>query len=221
MLLESKTLRVFLNCLLFTIMIAICYLFVDVPLTLYAQSLRHFLYIPLRIISIIISPPTQLLIWSCVLIYYLFIKKSVKYTLMFYPLAASLILSNTLVRVIKVIVGRSRPHVFLSNGIYHLNMISFDRIFSSLPSGHATTIGCVMGFLAAKYPKKAFLLIVLCVILSLSRVFIAAHYLSDVLVGNFIGLYTAWLFYYTESLRSPAFLVYTEKGSLWRKAFKS
>lgn len=215
MIFESKPLQVFLNCLIFTVLIFICYLFVDVPLTYHAQSTWHSLYIPMRIISIIISPPTQLLIWSCIFVYFLFIKKSAKYAQLFYPIAASLILSNTLVRIVKVIVGRSRPHVLLSSGIYHLNMISFERIFSSLPSGHATTVGCIMGFLAAKYPRKGLLFILLSLMISLSRVFIAAHYLSDILVGNFIGFYVSWLFFYADTRKEPVYLSYTRGESIW------
>lgn len=200
-----------------------CYFFIDDHLASCTQDLRDTLYIPLRILSIIISPASQLVLWTVLFFWYLVIKRSEKACFTLYPLIASLILTNALVRIIKVFFGRSRPDIFLTNGIYHLKMISFQRIFSSLPSGHAATLAAIMGFLAARYPRHALLFISLSVIVSLCRVFIGAHYLSDILVGNFLGLYVSWIIYFQEGNEEPAYLDYTRGTSLWNtlKAYKN
>lgn len=214
--LTSKKLQILVSIIFFSMLMALCYFFVDDHLAFCTQDLRDKFYVPLRILSILISPATQLVIWTVLFFWYLVIKKSERICFTLYPLIASLILTNALVRVIKVFFGRSRPDIFLTNGIYHLNMISFQRIFSSLPSGHAATLAAIMGFLAARYPRHAILFISLSVIISLCRVFIGAHYLSDILVGNFLGLYVSWIIYFQESMSEPAYLDYTKGESLWK-----
>lgn len=206
---------------LFGILMAMSYLFVDDHLAFCTQELRDTFYIPLRILSIIISPATQLFIWTTLFAWFLVIKRSEKLCITLYPMIASLILTNALVRVIKVLFGRSRPDIFLTSGIYHLKMISFQRIFSSLPSGHAATLAAIMGFLAARYPRHALLFISLSVVVSLCRVLIGAHYLSDVLVGNFLGLYVSWIIYFQESAKEPAYLDYTRGECSWKNRLVS
>jgi membrane-associated phospholipid phosphatase len=166
----------------------------------------------MRILSIFISPPTQLTIWTALFLWYLIIEKSEKISTYLYPMVASLILTNALVRVVKVFFGRSRPDMLLTDGIYHLKMISFQRIFSSLPSGHAATIAAIMGFLAARHPRYAFLYILGSIAISLCRVFIGAHYLTDILVGNFLGFYVSWIIYFQEHSKEPSYLHYLKKA---------
>jgi membrane-associated phospholipid phosphatase len=207
---------------LFSVIITCSYLFVDDHLAFCTQDLREQFYVPLRILSILTSPATQLVIWPSLFLWYLLVKKSEKIGAYLYPLIASLILTNAIVRVIKVLFGRSRPDIFLSNGIYHLKLISFQSVFSSLPSGHAATTAAIMGFFAARYPRYSFLFIAVSVTLSLCRVFIGAHYLSDILVGNFIGLYVSWMFYFQTTKTAPAYLDYTQgKLSVWNKRILS
>ncbi|MEI8300312.1 MAG: phosphatase PAP2 family protein [Chlamydiota bacterium] len=213
MIVKSKKIPVFFNVILFGILMGCCYCFIDDRFALHTQHLRDGLYIPMRILSIFISPPTQLTIWTALFLWFLIIKKSDKISHYLYPMVASLILTNALVRVVKVFFGRSRPDMLLTDGIYHLKMISFQRIFSSLPSGHAATIAAIMGFLAARHPRYALLYILGSIAISLCRVFIGAHYLTDILVGNFLGFYVSWMIYFQESLQEPAYLQYTEKDT--------
>lgn len=206
---------------LFAIIMVCSYLFVDDHLAYCTQDYREPFYIPLRILSILTSPALHLMVWTSLFLFALFIKKAQRLCVTLYPMLASLILTNALVRVIKVLFGRSRPDIFLTNGIYHLKMISFQRVFSSLPSGHAATIAAIMGFLAVKYPRYSLLCICFSVVISLCRVFIGAHYLSDVLVGNFLGLYTSWVLYYQQQAEDPAYLDYTKKETLWKSRIRS
>lgn len=213
----SNRMHIFLSVALFSIIVICSYLFIDDHLAFCTQRVRDKFYVPLRLLSILTSPASQLLIWTVIFLWALFIKKAEKLSLTLYPMLASLILTNVLVRIIKVLFGRSRPDIFLTNGIYHLKLISFQRVFSSLPSGHAATIAAIMGFLAARYPRHALSFICLSLLLSLCRVFIGAHYLSDILVGNFIGLYVSWIFYFQERTQPPAYLDYTKAELLpWK-----
>jgi membrane-associated phospholipid phosphatase len=212
-LLSSFRLLIVLICLIF--LLAICYFYLDIPLFLNSSLIRERFYIPLRVLSILTSPGTQLALWSLIFFWVLLIKKDAKFSLLAYPIIASMIASNTLIRFIKICIGRSRPDMLLYEGIYQLKLFSFERFFTSFPSGHASTFASIFGLFAAKYPKYALFWIFFAVALSLCRVFIGAHYLSDVLFGNYLGFAFTWYFYFKQLDKHPAFLNYTKDNELW------
>jgi undecaprenyl-diphosphatase len=197
-------------------LLAISYFYLDIPLLLNSSVLRDHYYIPLRILSILTSPGTQLALWSLVFCWVLVIKKNAEASLFVYPIIASMIASNALIRFIKIFVGRSRPDMLLYEGLYELKLFSLERYYTSFPSGHASTFASICGLFAAKYPKYALFWIFFAVTLSLCRVFIGAHYLSDILFGNFLGFAFTWYFYFSQLDKNPAFLNYTKDDALWR-----
>ncbi|MBE6459613.1 MAG: phosphatase PAP2 family protein [Alphaproteobacteria bacterium] len=97
--------------------------------------------------------------------------------------------ASVIVWVLKVIIARLRP-VFVMSGI----IPEFDRFtwaWHSMPSGHTTVTfaGLVMiGMLAPKYKPLTW---TLAVIVGASRIFIGAHWFSDVILGAFIGMVIA------------------------------
>jgi membrane-associated phospholipid phosphatase len=207
--------------LFFLILMVYCYFFVDKSLTFQITEIREVYYIPLRILSILTSPATQLTIWMWLFLWYLLVRRSEKLALTYYPVIASLIASNALIRFIKIFFGRSRPDMLLNDHIYALKLLSFERVFSSLPSGHASSLASIFGLFAAKHPKHALFWIFSSVVLSLCRVFIGAHFLSDVLIGNYLGFIFTWGFYFHQSQINPAYLNYTKDQVLWRKLIAS
>ena len=90
--------------------------------------------------------------------------------------------------ILKVLIGRPRP-MMLSNTEF--NNFIFDWAFNSMPSGHtaATFAGLVMvGMLAPKIKPITW---TLAIIIGVSRVYIGAHWPSDVIFGAFIGMVAA------------------------------
>lgn len=204
---------IFFSSLLFLFFTAFCFILVDPHLTLNMQYLRVHYYIPFKILSIVISPVTHLTLWTSLFVWLLFIKKNDKLSILLYPLVASMILTNTVVRLVKYFFGRSRPDLLILNGIYGLKPFSFDQYFSSLPSGHSATIAVFFAFLCFIHPKHTFWYILLSLAISMSRVVIGAHYLSDILLGNFIGFLMTSICFRFYNQESPSYLVYT-KGDL-------
>ena len=102
---------------------------------------------------------------------------------------SSVFLASLIVWVLKFVIARLRP-VFVMSGI----IPDFDRFtwaWHSMPSGHTTVTfaGLVMiGMLAPKY--KPITWTVACVV-GASRIFIGAHWFSDVILGAFIGMVVA------------------------------
>lgn len=102
---------------------------------------------------------------------------------------SSVFCASAVVWVLKMLIARLRP-VFVMSGI----IPEFDRFtwaWHSMPSGHTTVTfaGLVMiGMLAPKYKPLTW---TLAIIVGASRIFIGAHWMSDVILGAFIGMVIA------------------------------
>ena len=71
--------------------------------------------------------------------------------------------------------------------------------FNSMPSGHTATAFCIFCLLALLVTKKwwGFGFALLAILAGFSRVYLNQHFLEDIFVGAFIGLFTATLVYWT------------------------
>jgi len=107
---------------------------------------------------------------------------------------AAVALSGIAVNVLKIAIGRARPDMLAEADIYGFFPPAFDADFKSYPSGHANTVfalGLAVGFLV---PRWRWWLLALCVPLALTRVFVHAHYLSDIFGGAAVAVVTTfWL----------------------------
>ncbi|MCX6141424.1 MAG: phosphatase PAP2 family protein [Candidatus Kapabacteria bacterium] len=103
----------------------------------------------------------------------------------FVSVAASGILSN----VIKVILCRPRPPLFIEQGItqWHLLGFQMEYIWNSFPSGHATTGLAIAISGSAAYPRLKWLFWSVGLAIVLGRLMLNAHYLSDVIAGSLLG----------------------------------
>ena len=114
--------------------------------------------------------------------------------------AALLILSTTivsgvLVNIVKVIFGRARPELYADEQLYGFFWAKMDVLYRSFPSGHATTAMAVWLAFALLFPRYRVWLIAMGILIALSRVILTQHYLSDVLVGGWLGAMTTLLLY--------------------------
>jgi len=110
---------------------------------------------------------------------------------------------------IKWLMGRWRPKVLFAEGFYGFNYFGIGYEQTSFPSGHATTICSAALVLSLLYPRLRWLWIVIALLVCLSRVAIGAHYLSDVLMGAYIGFFVSYL------LRNWSLFGKTSKGGYW------
>jgi membrane-associated phospholipid phosphatase len=100
------------------------------------------------------------------------------------PCLALLIgLSDFLGGQLKILIGRPRPCQVLEH-IHEL--IGCGGTFS-MPSNHAMNSGTVISFLVMLYPALGWVLWPFLGLIGLSRVFLGAHYVTDVLVGVGLG----------------------------------
>lgn len=110
-------------------------------------------------------------------------------------LLSTTLLSGILVNIIKVIFGRARPKLYIEQNIYGFHWLEMDVLYRSFPSGHATTaIGVWLAF-ALLFPRYRVPLILTGVVITTTRIILTEHYLSDILVGGFLGGVTTMILY--------------------------
>ena len=102
-----------------------------------------------------------------------------------------LLLGNTFNTFFKFLLQGPRPYWFSESVFAYSHESSF-----GIPSGHAQIAASVWGWLAVEVKKCWFsiLVVVLIFLIGLSRLFLGVHFLSDVLLGWFLGGLLVWAF---------------------------
>lgn len=102
-------------------------------------------------------------------------------------------LSGLITDGIKWLAGRWRPKAFFTEGLYGFEFLEMEYMKNSFPSGHATT-ACALAFvLSTFFPRYRPLWWTIAAAVLISRVAIGSHYLSDVVMGAYIGILVAFL----------------------------
>ena len=100
---------------------------------------------------------------------------------------ASVASSGIIANLAKYVIGRARPKHFYDAGDFSFDFWSGDAGWASFPSGHATTAMALGLALALLFPRLRWVFLSLCFWIAMSRLFLAAHYPSDVLAGGLLG----------------------------------
>jgi membrane-associated phospholipid phosphatase len=98
--------------------------------------------------------------------------------------------SGLITDLIKWLMGRWRPKAYFDQQIYGFGLFGSGYEQTSFPSGHATTVWALSLSLAVIFPRYRFLWYGLAIIVSISRMVVGAHYLSDILAGLYVAAMT-------------------------------
>jgi undecaprenyl-diphosphatase len=90
--------------------------------------------------------------------------------------------------IIKRLIGRARPFVGSAADPFLYQPLVWRADYASMPSGHATTAFAAAVAFALVWPRLRWPMLVYAVIIAASRVVLDAHYLSDVILGAFVGV---------------------------------
>jgi undecaprenyl-diphosphatase len=109
-------------------------------------------------------------------------------------LKAQLIVSFAVVRLLKIVLGRGRPGYGGDFTFFSLN-----SRYNAFPSGHAADAFASGVFLYLLLKQSTctqyrYLPLIYAFLIAISRVFVSAHYPSDVAAGMLIGVLGAWFF---------------------------
>ncbi len=97
--------------------------------------------------------------------------------------------SGSLVAGLKIIFGRARPRLLFEQSFYGFNFFSgLDWVKQSFPSGHSQAIWVVTTVMTTLWPRYRLFFLILGGFVSTSRVVTTVHYLSDAVMGTFLGI---------------------------------
>ncbi|MCF3642401.1 phosphatase PAP2 family protein [Rhizobium sp. TRM95111] len=99
--------------------------------------------------------------------------------------------AGAFVHLLKFLIGRARPELFVELGAYSFTPFTGDIVFESFPSGHSAAVGSFFGAFAMLVPRLRLLFLAGALTIGVSRVIVGAHYPSDVAAGLLLGLWIA------------------------------
>ncbi|MDR2312006.1 MAG: phosphatase PAP2 family protein [Brucellaceae bacterium] len=126
---------------------------------------------------------------------------------------AAILSAGIIVNIVKYIVGRPRPHLVDTIGPFGFKPFDFTYHYVSFPSGHACTAAVLATLLALWFPRFRIVAYAGLALIAVSRVFVQAHYPTDVLVGFTIGAVTTLIL--ARLLAQCGLLFRLEQGQLF------
>lgn len=121
-------------------------------------------------------------------IYLRFVKKNKILATAAAFLFAAVALSGLANDLVKVLVGRSRPGLLFSHGVYGFKPFTNQYYYASFPSGHANTIAALCYGLGMVTGRFKYIGLSIALAVMASRVIVGAHFPSDVLFGAYLGV---------------------------------
>ncbi|MDD5406388.1 MAG: phosphatase PAP2 family protein [Sulfurovaceae bacterium] len=177
------------------ILVIICYYYIDRPVAEYFYALRS-TEIVMFFKKITNFGKSEWFLVPSILLYFYFNKteqfRKAHMALYFFM---TNVVAGIGVWFLKVPFGRMRPGLYLEQNLYGFRWFEIDPYSLSFPSGHTITVMSSAVALSLLFPRWKYLFLPLGIIVSFSRVVVAAHYVSDVIFALFLGTMTAIVLY--------------------------
>lgn len=100
----------------------------------------------------------------------------------------SVALSGLAADLVKILVGRTRPKLFFADGTYDWGGLAWRSDHWSFPSGHTANVAALALALYFLWPRHAVAYALFVLLIALSRIGAAQHYLSDTIGGVWIAV---------------------------------
>ncbi len=183
-----------LSLLCVLILCALSWIYLDIPIAEFFHQVRIFRK-PSKYITILGNSGLWIFVAVLGLIYGWINKNRRSYMDKFLTMILALSTSGLIVNVMKMAIGRYRPRAWVHQAIYKIDpfMVTYSKC--SFPSGHTQTIFAVMVSLSFIFPKGRWVFLSLAILVSATRIALTNHFLSDVLMGAYIGGISAFLCY--------------------------
>lgn len=112
----------------------------------------------------------------------LFKKKDIK--ILGFLILSGLTVSKTVSTILKEIFSRPRPAALIEN----VNLLCDKSYINSFPSGHTTLAFTIAAIITSFYPRSSLILFALASCVGFSRIYVGAHFPTDVIAGAFLGI---------------------------------
>ena len=195
---NKRLVAIYLSIICLT-MTVVSYLFWDIPLAMYCRELNPVI----KKIAEFITPlgvTTWYIVASLVLyLFFRFVYKNKLNEARSLFIFLSLSLTGIFITIFKWLAGRHRPIDFFNHGYYGFDFFGIGYELTSFPSGHAQTMFTLATALTILFPRWGIPLFFVAGAVSISRIILTSHYLSDVIAGAGVGiLFTLAVKYYFD-----------------------
>ena|ERR1700686_2458326 len=131
-----------------------------------------------------------------------YFRRSKKWMRIFAAMILACALAGATARVIKISTGRARPDVLTETG---WNGPRFSYRYNSFPSGHTVTSTAFFATLAFASWRIGLMFLWVPLLIAFSRMYVAAHFLSDVVCASLLGVLCAYFAvrWMLPSIRNP------------------
>jgi len=172
---------------LFTLMIIFSYFFIDIPIAEFFYHQREtYIYKFSKSITDFAKAEYQLI--PALIFYFYFRKKNRYYANIALLIFISVAISGLTSDIVKFIIGRYRPIEYFENHLYGIQFFQTKARYTSIPSGHTTTIFSAMYLLSIFFKKYRYFFLGFGLFMGLTRITTINHYPSDVLAGIFVAI---------------------------------
>lgn len=188
-----------------TCLCIICYSVADIPAALWFHSLeKNWLYEIFGKITLFGDSLSYLV--GGLLLFILFRNKNLYRAYSGLYLFITVAVSGLTADLVKFITGRARPTLYFSEYLFGFGFFHTEHSWTSFPSGHSATALSVATLFALLYPRWRRVSYFAGSLVAFSRIFLAQHYISDVIAGSFLGIVSSFFFYkYYFKLKRDAF----------------
>ena len=119
--------------------------------------------------------------------------------------------SGVIGHFLKEWVHRARPPVYFAEQITRgeaaiRTLLGTYQSYTSFPSGHAVVVFAAVTAICGVYGRKFSFLYIAAIVVGVSRVYVGAHFPSDVFGGAVLGAATAWVILRIRFYSSRVFL---------------
>lgn len=138
----------------------------------------------MKAITIIGDTFAVIFISLIIIAYIIILKKEKKYLPAMF---IALLVSSAIVYILKILVHRQRPYEALK-----IPSLEVDKDFS-FPSGHTNAVFSIIPSINKMFRKFSIVWLVFAILVDISRLYLGAHYLSDVFFSVILGLGMGYL----------------------------
>lgn len=169
-------------------MIVVSLIYWDIALMKYCRTLNPTIKKIADIITTFAMATWYIVISFILYLFFRFIYKNKLNAMRSLFVFLSLSFTGSIIIILKWIAGRHRPGDLFNHGYFGFDYFGVGYELTSFPSGHTQTAFTLATALTILYPRWGIPLFIIAGLVSISRIILTSHYLSDVIAGAGVGI---------------------------------